>query len=75
MVYNTALVGSGAAQDDGLYDPSTATTSLGGTIDADMLFSNQVECASCHDVHDNTLGMFLRISNANSDLCLTCHNK
>ncbi len=32
-----------------------------------------VECASCHDPH-NTSAMFLRMSNAGSRLCLTCHN-
>ena len=34
-----------------------------------------VECASCHNVHDNTIQPFLRISNAGSMLCRTCHNK
>ena len=31
-----------------------------------------VECASCHDPH-NTSSMFLRMSNAGSRLCMTCH--
>ena len=45
----------------------------------------EVECASCHDPHGvpsggpgtNTLlrPSFLRVSNANSAVCLTCHNK
>jgi len=34
-----------------------------------------VECTSCHDVHDNQFGKFLVKSNANSDLCRTCHLK
>jgi predicted CXXCH cytochrome family protein len=34
-----------------------------------------VECASCHDPHNNANGTFLRISNANSDVCLACHVK
>ncbi|MFC2116807.1 cytochrome c3 family protein [Bacteroidota bacterium] len=71
ITYNTTTAGN----DGGLYDPSTANSGLGGTIDADLLFSGNVECASCHDVHDNTNGNFLRISNAASALCLTCHNK
>lgn len=41
--------------------------------------TNEVWCASCHNVHDygDTTDMqpFLRVSNTNSDLCLTCHNK
>lgn len=31
-----------------------------------------VECASCHDPHSDR-ALFLRISNAHSALCLTCH--
>ena len=34
-----------------------------------------VECASCHDPHNNSTGTFLRISNDNSDVCLACHVK
>jgi len=34
-----------------------------------------VECASCHDPHNTTNGTFLRWTNANSALCLACHNK
>lgn len=34
-----------------------------------------VECGSCHDPHNTTNGTFLRISNAASAVCLTCHNK
>lgn len=34
-----------------------------------------VECASCHDVHDNTNEPFLIMDNAGSVLCKTCHIK
>lgn len=34
-----------------------------------------VECASCHDPHSDTNATFLRISNAGSAVCLTCHVK
>lgn len=34
-----------------------------------------VECASCHDPHNNTNGTFLRISNSGSGVCLACHTK
>jgi predicted CXXCH cytochrome family protein len=38
--------------------------------------ADQVECATCHDVHDqDTYFPFLRMSNAASALCLTCHDK
>lgn len=71
FTYDAAL----ATADGGLYNPTTANSGLGGTINADMLFSGKMQCASCHDVHDNTNGQFLRVSNAGSALCLTCHNK
>lgn len=32
-----------------------------------------VECATCHDVHDPDNGSFLRVNNAGSALCNTCH--
>ena len=35
--------------------------------------ATQVECSTCHDVHDPGNGSFLRMSNAGSNLCLTCH--
>jgi predicted CXXCH cytochrome family protein len=71
MLYNTAL----ATADGGLKDPATALSGMGSTINADMLFTGQVECASCHDVHNNQYTYFLRKSNAASALCLTCHSK
>jgi predicted CXXCH cytochrome family protein len=37
--------------------------------------ANQVECATCHNVHTSQIAPFLRKSNTNSALCLTCHVK
>lgn len=34
-----------------------------------------VECASCHDPHSAVNGIFLRIANTGSAVCLACHNK
>ena len=34
-----------------------------------------VECASCHNPHNNAQGSFLRRSNNGSAMCLTCHIK
>ncbi len=72
FTYNTAL----ATADGSLMDPSTATSGLGGTIAADMLYGGELQCASCHDVH-NSYGVsnLLVKSNAASALCLTCHDK
>lgn len=67
-----------ASNDGFLYDPATTTitgeiSGLTGTIQNDMLFNDKVECASCHDVHNNANTKFLRIANPNSELCMTCH--
>jgi len=37
--------------------------------------ADQVECATCHLVHDPAISPFLRISNTGSGLCLSCHIK
>ncbi len=37
--------------------------------------SATVECASCHDPHNDVNKTFLRISNTGSAVCLTCHLK
>ena len=36
---------------------------------------DRVECTSCHDPHNNSLGDFLRTPMAGSQLCLECHDK
>ncbi|MEN8247292.1 MAG: cytochrome c3 family protein [Bacteroidota bacterium] len=71
FTYNTAL----ATADGELYNPSTQDSGLGSTIDADLLFGGSLECGSCHDVHNAGFAYLLRIDNAGSALCLTCHNK
>jgi len=39
-------------------------------------YGGKVECATCHDPHNNGLGdKLLRISMVNSELCLYCHGK
>ncbi len=65
-----------AVVDGGLHDPAITSSSLGGTIDEDMLFAGRMECASCHDVHNKyELPRLLKINNDGSGLCLTCHDK
>jgi len=44
------------------------------TID-EVLKNGKLECVTCHDPHNNQYGMFLRMSNEYSQLCMTCHNK
>ncbi len=72
FTYDAALAGT----DNGLNDPTSTNSGLGGTIDGDMLFSGQLQCASCHDVHNGSgVAKLLVINNSGSNLCLTCHNK
>lgn len=57
--------------DDGI------VTMVDGALGGLPLFAStndQMECATCHDVHsDSSNGYFLRVSNTNSGLCTTCH--
>lgn len=81
FTYDTAL----ATADGALADPAVATVTIGdatdfknGTISDLMLPGGELQCNSCHDVHNKFAAAatkLLRISNANSDLCLTCHTK
>ncbi len=63
------------------YDPTQDpefNAAVGGQVSGLQLFgagANQVECGTCHSVHDNTNAPFLRISNAGSALCTACHIK
>ena len=72
--------------DGALWDPATKTVTVGegaktknGTINAIMLFSSKVECASCHDVHNTFTAdagaKLVRVTTKSSQLCLTCHDK
>ena len=36
---------------------------------------DKVECGTCHDPHDGSSNRFLRVDNARSSLCMTCHIK
>ena len=75
IVYDAGL----ALADGELHNPDTKPTALGGTITNDLLFgSGNLECASCHDVHNTESAgndNLLRITKSGSQLCLTCHDK
>lgn len=78
FLYDAAL----AQLDGSLYNPTVRTVpALGGrTVDNGMLIGHKLECGSCHDVHNNkgdapTTEHLLLVNNADSALCLTCHNK
>jgi predicted CXXCH cytochrome family protein len=69
FTYDAAL----ATADNGLATPTSAAyVDAAHTV---PLYTAKLECGSCHNVHDNALGSFLRKSNASSGLCLTCHTK
>jgi len=76
FTYDDAL----AVKDGGLFPPSSTPSGLGGTIKKDLLRGDQMECCSCHDVHNAASAAavndsLLLITRAQSRLCLTCHNK
>ena len=68
FTFDTAL----ETADGELNDPTRAPVAallIGGA-------QGTVECASCHDVHNTAIqASLLVMSNANSDLCLVCHDK
>ncbi|MEW6374957.1 MAG: cytochrome c3 family protein [Thermodesulfobacteriota bacterium] len=67
FTYDAAL----ASADGGLVTPVDATKVVTGI----PLYGGKLECASCHNAHDNANGDFLRNTNAGSALCFKCHNK
>lgn len=52
----------------------TAAT-INGVVGGAVIYNGEVECGSCHDPHDADATKFLRVDNADSDLCLSCHIK
>ncbi len=61
--YDASLV----ARDSRLKDPALIPEEL--HLDP----NGELQCTTCHDAHDNSLGMFLAMHNENSQLCLACH--
>jgi len=83
FTYDSAL----ATSDGSLFDPATTSVTIGsgtqtktGTINAVMLYGGQMECGSCHDVHNTfTVGGsgtgLVKVDQSGSAICLTCHDK
>ncbi len=76
FTYDDAL----AATDGELFSPSSSPSGMGRTIREDLLFNSQMECSSCHDVHNGPAStalseQLLVITQAQSQLCFTCHDK
>ncbi len=59
-------------------NPSTFAPGIGGGPGVRLVTINgadRVECTSCHNVHNNGLGNFLRVPVQESYICLQCHIK
>jgi predicted CXXCH cytochrome family protein len=59
-------------------DPGTFDPGIGGGPGVRLATINsedRVECSSCHNVHNNGLGNFLRVPVQESYICLQCHIK
>lgn len=81
--YNTAL----ATANGSLHDPASKSVTIGsgsqtktGTIGSVLLYGGQMECGSCHDVHNTfTVGGagtgLVKVDQSGSKICLSCHNK
>ena len=64
FIYNSAL----ASADGQLRDPSSILPPV-------RLEEQKMQCASCHDPHNNFNTNFLHVSNQYSDLCYRCHDR
>ncbi len=77
FTYNAALVTADQTHSNAS-SPQLATPNagmVGGKLPLFGAGKDQLECASCHAVHDPTNIPFLRMANTGSALCLTCHTK
>lgn len=64
-----------AASQNGFAVGSSMVAKENMRIYGSTMASATVECASCHDPHNDVNKTFLRISNTGSAVCLTCHVK
>ncbi len=81
LLYDSAL----AATNGSLFDPSSKTVTIGsggttqtGTIASTILYGGQLECSTCHDVHNKYTAVepgLLKVTATGSAICKACHNK
>lgn len=72
FLYNSTLV---TADANGGANQLVVPASPSSVVAGIPLFAQSLECASCHNAHDNANQKFLRFSNTGSALCLKCHVK
>ena len=78
IVYETARAARAAefvTQTGGAGAPITVGTTNPVPLFGASAGTATIECASCHNAHNNSLGNFLRKSNNGSAICLSCHIK
>jgi predicted CXXCH cytochrome family protein len=88
VMTGNALIGTSLANDHPISLVYTETTKaslklkstgltgwIGVTTINGLLVSGNMECSSCHAVHDPVNTLFLRVANTSSALCLGCHAK
>lgn len=81
ILYDAALF---ALKSGSLFNPTSKVVTVGtgaqsktGTINAVMLSGGQVQCFSCHDVHNTYTAStrnLLKISNSANAICFACHD-
>lgn len=79
FVYSVALATSDGGlkpptEGAGIRVPYVGPASLPLYKDQPGDISGRLECATCHNPHNNANGMFLRVNNTGSNLCLSCHS-
>lgn len=67
--------GTLATTDGALVTPASTNYVDSASATGIPLFGGKMECASCHEPHNNTYGNFLRVNNQSSALCTKCHIK
>lgn len=58
------------------YNDALTDLELHPSPPSELTFYNgdMIHCSTCHDPHDDSFGMFLRLDNKFSALCMKCHN-
>jgi predicted CXXCH cytochrome family protein len=74
----TAVIGTDLRNDHPVYVDYIVTPGKFKDVSGSTtvkVYNGKIECSSCHNPHLIDNGKFLRASNENSALCLTCHDK
>lgn len=71
---NGQAAGASATSSSGAWAVRAYTRNADGSVPEPILYNGTVQCATCHNPHNETLDAFLRVDNATgSALCLQCH--